>query len=81
MSTMFEQNKIKTEKQLRNEGKSEYYFPTTLTFYKHLIKCRSCSWNVSYSEHSGSLDVSAESIFCPVCKEGKIDSSKYLQYR
>ena len=77
MSTMFEQNKIETEKQLRNEGKSEY----TLTFYKHLIKCRSCSWNVSYSEHSGSLDVSDESIFCPVCKEGKIDSSKYLQYR
>jgi hypothetical protein len=81
MSTMFEQNKIETEKQLRNEGKNEYYFPNILTFYKHLLKCRSCSWNVSYSEHSGFLDVSDESIFCPVCKEGKIDSSKYLQYR
>lgn len=81
MSTIVEQNEIETEKQLRSEGKSEYLFPNTLTFYKHLLKCRSCSWTVSYSEHSGSLNVSDESLFCPVYKEGKIDSSKYLQYR
>ena len=81
MTTMFEQKDIETKKQLRSVEKSEYFFPNAIIFYKHFLKCRSCSWNVSYSEHSGSLDVSAESIFCPVCKEGKIDSSKYLQYR
>ena len=81
MSTMVEQNEIETEKQSRSEGKSEYFFPNTLIFYKHLLKSRSCSWTVSYSEHSGSLDVSDESVSCPVCNDGKIDSSKYLQYR
>ena len=41
MSTMFEQNKIETEKQLRNEGKSEYYgigIHVGLYFMDHLIK-------------------------------------------
>jgi hypothetical protein len=81
MATIFEPNKMEPTKQWTSKEKIENHFPNALTFYKHLLKCTSCSWNISYSECSGSLDVSDESVFCPVCKEGKIDSSKYLQYR
>jgi hypothetical protein len=81
MATIFEHNEIETGKQLISEGKSKYYLLNNLTFYKHLLQCRSCSWNISYSEYSGALDVSDESVLCPVCKEGKIGYSKFIQYR
>ena len=81
MTTMFEQKETETGKQLRNKGTSGYYFPNTRIFYKHLLKCTTCFWNISYLEHSWSLDVFEDLVFCPVCKEGKIHSSKYLQYR
>jgi hypothetical protein len=76
MANLFEQNEIETGKHLTSEGISRYYLPNNLTFYKHLLQCRSCSWNMSYSEYSGTLDVSDESVLCPVCKEGKIDYSR-----
>ena len=81
MIAMFDQKDIETGKQLRSKGKSKYYFSNAITFYKHLLKYRSCSWNISYSEYSGSLDISDDLVFCPVCKDGKIETSKYPQYR
>ena len=81
MIAMFDQKDIETGKQLRSKGNSKYYFSNAITFYKHLLKCRSCSWNISYSEYSGSLDISDDLVFCPVCKDGKIETSKYPQYR
>ena len=81
MTTLFEQKEIETGKQLKSEEKSENYFSNAIFFYKHLLQCRSCSWNVSYSEYSGSLDISDYLVFCPVCKDGRIESSKYRQYR
>ena len=81
MTSIFEQNEIETGKQLRSEGKSEYYFSNAITFYKYVLQCKSCSWNVSYSEYSGSLDISDDLVFCPVCKDGKIESSNYREYR
>ena len=76
MAHLFEQNEIETGKHLTSEGISRYYLSNNLTFYKHLLQCRACSWNMSYSEYSGTLDVSDESVLCPVCKEGKIDYSR-----
>jgi hypothetical protein len=81
MSNRIEQKEIKTGDHLGTEVTRIEYFTNTISFYKHILNCRSCSWNVSYSEHSGSLDVSDDSVACPVCKDGKIESSKYLQYR
>jgi hypothetical protein len=81
MATLFEQNEIETGKHLTGEGKSRYYLSNNLIFYKHLLQCRSCSWNISYSEYSGALDISDESVLCPVCKEGKIGYSKFIQNR
>lgn len=78
MITIFEQKETEKGNQLRRKEKSEYYFSNTIIFYKHLLKCTTCSWNISYSEHSGSLDVSNNLVCCPVCKDGKIESSKYL---
>ena len=78
MITMFEQKESEKGKQLRSKGKREYYFSNAIIFYKHLLKCTTCTWNITYSEHSGSLDVSNNSVFCPVCKDGKIESSKYM---
>jgi len=81
MAPLFEQNEIETGKHLTGEGKSRYYLSNNLIFYKHLLQCRSSSWNISYSEYSGALDVSDESVLCPVCKEGKIGYSKFIQNR
>ena len=81
MSNMIEQKEVKTVDPLGTEGTRREYLTNTISFYKHILNCRSCSWNVSYSEHSGYLDVSDDSVLCPVYKDGKIESSKYLQYR
>ena len=81
MSNIVEQRKIKIGDPLRTNGTRREYLTNTVSYYKHILNCRSCSWNVSYSENSGSLDVSDDSVVCPVCKDGKIESSKYLHYR
>jgi hypothetical protein len=80
MSNIVELRKIKIGDPLRTNGTSREYLTNTVSYYKHILNCRSCSWNVSYSENSGSLDVSDDSVVCPVCKDGKIESSKYLHY-
>jgi len=80
MSNIFEQRKIKTGHRLATNGTRIEYLTNTISYYKHILNCRSCSWNVSYSESSGSLDVSDDSVVCPVCKDGKIESAKYLHY-
>ena len=81
MSNIIEQKETKTGDPFRTEGTRREYFTNTISLYKHILSCRSCSWNVSYSEHSGSLDITDDTVVCPVCKDGKIESSKYLQYR
>ena len=80
MSNIVEQRKIKIGDPLRTNGTRREYLTNTVSYHKHILNCRSCSWNVSYSENSGSLDVSDDSVVCPVCKDGKIESSKYLHY-
>ena len=80
MSNIIEQKETKTGDPFRTEGTRREYFTNTISLYKHILNCRSCSWNVSYSESSGSLDVSDDSVVCPVCKDGKIESAKYLHY-
>ena len=81
MSTISEQQGIETVNSLTNDGKQEYLlYKENITFHKYHLKCNSCSWNVSYCEPSGCLDITQESVCCPVCRDGKIDSSKYPQY-
>ena len=81
MSNIIEQKETKTGDPFGTEGTRREYFTNTISLYKHILNCRSCSWNVWYSEHSGSLDITDDSVVCPVYKDGKIESSKYLQYR
>lgn len=78
MPTLSEQKEIEPLNSLTNRGK--HLNEKSVSFYKYLLRCNSCSWSVSYFEHSGLLDVSQKSVICPVCKDGEIDSSTYPQY-
>lgn len=49
-----------------------------LVMYKYFLSCNSCAWNISYCESSGLLDVSEEYVNCPICKTGRVASSKHL---
>ena len=49
-----------------------------LVMYKYFLSCNSCAWNISYCESSGLLDVSEEFVNCPICKTGRVASSKHL---
>ena len=77
MTTLSEQKEIQPVNSLTNIGK---HLETSVSFYKSLLKCNSCSGSVSYCEPSGLLDMPHKSVLCPVCKDGKIDSSTYPQY-
>lgn len=58
MSTIFEQKGIETVNSLTDDGKQEYHlYKENITFHKYHLKCNSCSWNVSYCEPSGCLDI------------------------
>jgi hypothetical protein len=81
MNIISEQNETIASNKFGSEGQRNHSIRKTLYFYKYCLKCSLCSWNVSYSEPSGSLDVSDKSILCPVCKDGKINSLKYPHYR
>ena len=86
MIALFEQKGIEIINNLTNEGNQEdILHKVNIAFHKYNLECNSCSWNVSYCEPSGHLssshlDITQESIFCPVCRKGKINSSKYPQY-
>ena len=45
--------------------------------HKSLLSCNSCSWSISYTDYSDSLDLMQEyaTVSCPVCKDGRINSS------
>ena len=45
--------------------------------HRSLISCDLCSWSVSYTDHSDSLNMMQEyaTVSCPVCKDGRINSS------
>jgi len=80
MNIISEQIETLDRNRLGIEAQGDYSLKT-LSLYKYSLKCNSCSWNVSYSEASGSLDVSDKSVVCPVCKDGKINSLKHSYYR
>lgn len=81
MTTVPEQKGIETVNSLTNEGKQEYLLhKEKIAFHKYHLKCNSCSWDISYYESSGRLYITQESVCCPVCRDGKINSSKYPQY-
>lgn len=53
-----------------------------LFLYKHSLQCLSCSWKTTYSDPSGLLDLIIEpenEIICPVCRVGRISSTKTLR--
>jgi len=47
------------------------------SMHKCLLSCNLCSWSVSYTDYSRSLDVMHEyaTVTCPVCNDGRIKSS------
>ena len=46
-------------------------------FHKSLLSCNSCSWSISYTDYSDSIDMMQgyATVTCPVCKDGRIASS------
>ena len=42
-----------------------------LTF-KYALRCNQCSWNVSFSEASGSIHLDNHKMLCPLCKQQEI---------
>jgi|GEM_PF-6686417 hypothetical protein len=51
--------------------------PNDVSMHKNLLSCNLCSWSVSYTDYSCSLDTIHEyaTVTCPVCKDGRIKSS------
>ena len=47
------------------------------SMHRSLLSCNSCSWSVSYTDYSDSIDMMHEhaAVTCPVCKDGRIKSS------
>ena len=45
--------------------------------HKSLLSCNLCSWSVSYTDYSDSIDMIQEyaTVTCPICKDGRIKSS------
>ncbi len=43
--------------------------------FKHLIKCKSCLWKITFYELTGSIRLNSENMRCPVCKEREIKSA------
>ena len=76
---------VSTQRGLENVNSLTYNERITphhqnIDMHKYYLKCNSCLWNVFYYETSGHLDITQKSVFCPVCKDGKINSSKFAQY-
>lgn len=48
--------------------------------HKNLLLCNLCSWSVSYTDYSDSLNMIHEyaAVTCPVCKDGRIKSSMMI---
>jgi uncharacterized protein CbrC (UPF0167 family) len=47
------------------------------SLHKSLLSCNLCSWSVSYTDYSDSLNMMQEyaTVTCPICKDGRINSS------
>ena len=53
----------------------------SLLLYKQSLLCSSCFWKTTYSDPSGLLDLIIEDkneINCPICRVGRITSTKTL---
>ena len=80
MATVYRQSGLENVISLTNKEKNTFHHES-INMHKYSLKCNSCLWNVSYCETSGHLDITQKSVICPVCKDGKINSSKFAQYR
>ncbi len=40
--------------------------------FKYVLRCNQCSWNVSFSEASGSIYLDSHKMLCPFCKHKEI---------
>jgi hypothetical protein len=45
--------------------------------HKSLLSCNSCTWSISYTDYSDSIGMMQEyaTVTCPICKDGRINSS------
>jgi hypothetical protein len=42
---------------------------------KHLLKCKSCLWKITFYESTGSIRLDSEKMRCPMCQERGIKSA------
>jgi len=47
------------------------------SMHKSLLSCNSCTWSISYTDYSDSIGMMQEyaTVTCPICKDGRINSS------
>ena len=43
--------------------------------FKHLLKCKSCLWKITFYESTGSIRLDSEKMRCPMCKEREMKSA------
>ena len=43
--------------------------------FKHLLKCKSCLWKITFYESTGSILINSKNMRCHMCKEREIKSA------
>ena len=76
MSIIYKQistSSLPSKKGIELENKNINLNPT----FKHLLKCKSCLWKITFYESTGpSIPINSMKIRCPVCKEREMNSSR-----
>ncbi|MGN6348225.1 MAG: hypothetical protein ACTHKK_02790 [Candidatus Nitrosocosmicus sp.] len=44
--------------------------------FEHILKCKSCLWEIAIYESKGNIPIDSKKIRCPVCKEKEMNSTK-----
>lgn len=60
-----------------NELKEDKSVNLNPTIFKHLLKCTTCLWKITFYEPTGkSIPINSKKMRCPACKEKEMNSTK-----
>ena len=76
MSLIYKQAPVSPLKKA-NELEEDNSVNVNPTIFKHLLKCTSCLWKITFYEPTGkSIPINSKKICCPACKEKEMNSTK-----
>jgi hypothetical protein len=58
----------------KSEGIGDSHDNKVNLSYKHFLKCKSCLWNITFYESTGSIHLNSKKMCCPICKEREMKS-------